>query len=166
MTGPSRFAFQSARAGAHGIPLATLLVTLFLLLAATNASAHGVDYHVERGEAVVVRFSSHHLPPLADAGFRVFAPDRRTLFLQGRTDALGRAVFVPDAPGTWRLLMATDDGHGAEVEVVVSAGQLALDIAPQRQIAPAGRLSATAAGIGYVLGLGGLLMLWRRRRDL
>ena len=79
MTGPSRFAFQSARAGAHGIPLATLFVTLFLLLAATNASAHGVDYHVERGEAVVVRFSSHHAPPLADAGFRVFAPDRRTM---------------------------------------------------------------------------------------
>lgn len=144
--------------------LAGTMFAAVLVLASAGALAHGVDYHVDRTEAVVVRFSSDHEAVMADAGYRVFSPDGRTLFVQGRTDALGRAMFIPDAAGTWRVLLATDDGHGAEVEVIVDAGQVAV-VDPDRSVRMGGmdRLTATAAGVGYVLGLGGLLALWRRR---
>lgn len=152
----------------HRFALFALYSLLFGSLTA-NVQAHGVDYRVERGEAVVVHFSSQHDGAMAGAGFRIFSPDGPRVFVRGRTDARGRAVFVPDAPGDWRLLMATEDGHGAEVEIVVGADEVATLSArdPDRPAGAAprtGRVSATAAGIGYLFGLGGLLALWRRRR--
>lgn len=148
-------------------------LAIFLLLLATaplssvTAFAHGVDYRVVRGEAVLVHFSSHHDETMAGAGFRVFTPDGRRVFASGKTDALGRAVFVPDRPGNWRLLMATEDGHGAEVEIVIGRDDITVarpDADDAVAIASSGRLSATAAGVGYLFGLGGLLALWRLRR--
>ena len=137
---------------------------LFLAVLLGDAAAHGLEYRIDRTEAVVVRFSSDHSAAIANAGYRVFAPDGQSTFVQGCTDARGRAVFVPDAPGTWRLLLATEDGHGAEVEIVVAADQLGFgESAEPVTIGGMGRLTATAAGVGYVLGLGGLLALWRRR---
>lgn len=145
----------------------TILLPATLLLSTVAAHAHGVDYRVERGETVLVHFSSQHQGPMAGAGFRVFTPDGRRVFASGSTDMLGRAVFAPDRPGDWRLLMATEDGHGAEVEISVGSEEIGLarpDPGNATAIASAGRLSATAAGAGYLLGLGGLLALWRLRR--
>lgn len=143
-----------------------LLLLVGLMLSSGGAVAHGVDHRIERGEAVLVHFSSQHDGPMVGAGFRVFSPDGQRIFSSGNTDALGRAVFVPDQPGEWRVLMATEDGHGAEVEVHVEGG--AEVAGPGRDgdsgVPVAGRIPATAAGIGYLFGLAGLLALWRLRR--
>lgn len=144
-----------------------LLLLLGGLIAPTcGALAHGVDHRVERGEAVIVYFIAHQDGPMSGAGFRVFSPDGRTIFASGNTDALGRAVFVPDQAGDWRVLMATEDGHGAEVEVTIEDVQASARAGPaQGRSAPvASRIPATAAGIGYLFGLAGLLVLWRQRR--
>lgn len=133
------------------------------LLFPVAALGHGVEYRVERGEAVVVHFSSHHTGAVAGADFRVFAPDGMRVFARGTTDALGRAVFVPNEAGSWRLVMATADGHGAEVEIQVDGSDAFPASASSDSSAAAGRLPATLAGTGYLLGLGGLLALWRRR---
>lgn len=143
-----------------------LLLLIGVLVQPTGAVAHGVDYRIEYGEAVMVHFTSHHGGAMAGAGFRVFSPTGRAAFVSGETDALGRAVFVPNQPGQWRVLMATEDGHGAEVDVPVSdkpeyasAGGVTGSFRPA-----SGRVSATAAGIGYLFGIAGLLALWRLRR--
>lgn len=143
-----------------------LLLLVGIMLPAAGVVAHGVDYRIERGEAVIVHFSSHHDGPMAGAGFRVFSPDGQRIFATGNTDALGRAVFLPDGPGNWRVVMATEDGHGAEVEVPIEAGQSVASARPVRDagVPAVGRIPATAAGIGYVFGLAGLLALWRLRR--
>lgn len=143
-----------------------LVMIVGALLLTGNALAHGVNHRVERGEAVMVHFTSQHEGPMAGAGFRVFSPDGRTIFVSGNTDALGRAVFVPDQPGDWRVVMATEDGHGAEVEVPVDAGSATANVIPDRDsiLPAAGRIQATAAGVGYLFGLAGLLALWRLRR--
>lgn len=143
-----------------------LLALVVTLVPTAVVFAHGIDYRIEHGDAVMVHFSSHHDGPMAGAGFRVFAPPGREVFASGNTDALGRAVFVPDRPGNWRVLMATDDGHGAEVEVPVEAGPTAASSRADRDppVATAGRIPATAAGVGYLFGLAGLLALWRLRR--
>lgn len=144
---------------------------LFLLLAAltlpaASVFAHGVDHRIERAEAVIVLFSSEHDGPMAGAAFRVFSPDGQTIFASGITDALGRAVFVPDQPGEWRVLMTTEDGHGAEVKVRVEGGSAISTVDPAQGSGAitAGRIPATAAGVGYLFGLAGLLALWRARR--
>lgn len=137
-----------------------------VLLPMGYASAHGLDHRIERGEAVLVHFSSHHDGPMAGAGFRVFSPGGQKIFSSGYTDALGRAVFVPNQPGKWRVMMATEDGHGAEVEVPVEEGSAVATSRPENQgstLSAAGRIPATAAGIGYLFGLAGLLALWRNR---
>lgn len=142
-----------------------LLLVAGLLLPTGYASAHGVDHRIERGEAMIVHFSSHHDGPMAGAGFRVFPPGGQSIFASGSTDSLGRAVFVPDQSGKWRVIMATQDGHGAEVEVPVEEGVAVASSHPGQSFASsaAGRIPATAAGIGYLFGLAGLLALWRNR---
>ena len=140
---------------------------VILMLPAVGWS-HGVETWIEHGDAIRVHFSSSHDGPMVDVGFRIFGPDGRSVFARGRTDALGRAVFVPDQAGTWRLLMASEDGHGAEVEIPVSADDLAgRSSNPPAPVQVAGAVPAgsTAAGIGYLLGLAGLLALFSRRRN-
>ncbi len=137
-----------------------------LVLPTSGAFGHGVEHRIEYGEAVLVHFSSHHDGPMAGAGFRVFSPDGQKIFASGKTDALGRAVFVADQPGIWRVLMATEDGHGAEVEVAVKDGRAVTALSPDQDsnTSRAGRIPAAAAGVGYLFGLAGLLALWRARR--
>lgn len=143
-----------------------LMLLVGVILSSGGAVAHGVDHRIERGEAVMVEFSSRHDGPMVGAGFRVFSPDGQRIFASGNTDALGRAVFVPDQPGNWRVLMATEDGHGAEVAVHVDGGAEAAGAVRDKAsgVPVAGRIPATAAGIGYLFGLAGLLALWRLRR--
>lgn len=139
-------------------------IGLVLLLPAL-VWAHGVESWVERGDAIRVHFSSDHGGPMIDVGFRVFTPDGRSVFASGQTDALGRAVFAPDQAGTWRVLMASKDGHGAEVEIAVSPDELAgVGDAQSGPVHVAGAVPAgsTLAGVGYLLGLAGLLALLRR----
>lgn len=139
---------------------------LLLLLAVPDVMAHGVEYQVEYGSAVQVRFSGHGGSALADASYRVFAPDGMQVFVRGRTDPEGRAVFVPDAPGSWRLMLATEDGHGADVDIPVTADDLAGRVEPvsiQMGDSSNRRLSATLSGLGYLLGIAGMWMLWRSR---
>ncbi|MGB0514457.1 MAG: hypothetical protein ACPGJE_06425 [Wenzhouxiangellaceae bacterium] len=137
-----------------------------ILLLPVAAWAHGVEAWIERGDAIRVHFSSDHGGPMVDAGFRVFTSDGREVFARGHTDALGRAVFSPNQAGTWRVLMASEDGHGAEVEIPVSAEELA-GATPARpapvRVAGAIPAGSTAAGIGYLLGIAGLLVLLTRR---
>jgi len=135
-----------------------------VLLLPSLVWAHGVDTWIDRGDAIRVHFSSDHAGPMIDVGYRVFAPDGRSVFASGQTDALGRAVFAPDRAGTWRVLMASEDGHGAEVEIALSTEDLAGTHARSEPVHVAGAVPAgsTLAGVGYVLGLAGLLALLRR----
>jgi len=160
--------FSGERSARRGPALAACIgFSIALLAPASGLLAHGVDYRIERGQAVMVHFSSQHDGPMAGAGYRVFSPDGKRVFARGHTDALGRAVFVPDRAGDWRMLMATEDGHGAEVGIVVDGDEPGPGgRTPSAAIGDAGpgRLSTTAAGIGYLFGLCGLLALWRLRR--
>lgn len=148
-------------------PCVTLLSGLLLLVLSASALAHGVDHRIRYGKAVIVQFSSDHAGPMVDVGYRVFTPDGRSVFARGRTDARGRAVFVPDGPGTWRMMMAGEDGHGTEVEIAVAADSELLSAAGAPEMtfrqAGSGGWPGLAAGVGYVFGLGGLLLLLRRR---
>lgn len=142
-------------------PFCALFALLLVLLPAASvpAVAHSVDHRVAAGEASVVTLSAGG-QPLADASYRVYSPEPGPPFAAGRTDRLGRVSFLPDRAGAWRVVVSAADGHGASVVVTVDeAGEVS-------QVSAAGpsRPARIAAGVGYLLGVAGLLALWKARR--
>ncbi len=122
--------------------------------------AHAVDHRVETGEAVLISLSAGPEQPLADAPYRVFGPEPGAAFASGRTDRHGTLAWRPDRPGTWRVIVSAADGHGASIRVEVDdelAAVAAGDTRPSRWL-------MLPAGVGYILGLAGLLALWKGRR--
>jgi nickel transport protein len=91
------------------------------------AAAHGVRADVERrGAEISVRARYEGGKPLAGARFQVVSPARPgEPFASGLTDREGRAVFAPDAPGTWEVRIVDATGHGKVVEVAVAPGDVA-----------------------------------------
>lgn len=137
-------------------PLIGLLLALAVIV---SAQAHRMDHVVSQDEAMVVSLSFGHGHPPLHESFRVYAPDQEVAFQNGRTDALGRLSFLPDRPGTWRVVVSTDDGHGVELDIDVDESMTVIEV-----ISPGHtHWSLVVAGIGYLFGLAGLLVLWRNR---
>lgn len=137
-----------------------LLAILSLILSSSLAWAHRMNHEVSTAEAQVLSVSyAFGQAPIFEP-YQVFAPDTDVPFQTGRTDAKGRISYLPDRPGRWRVVVTTEDGHGVEVRVRVDEALSITEVeAPAR-----GGLVNTLAGIGYLLGLAGLLILWRQRR--
>ncbi len=72
--------------------------------------------------AVVVRYAYANGDP-ADAEVSVYSPaEAGRMYQTLRTDPNGRASFVPDSPGRWRVVADDGMGHRAEAHVAVDAG--------------------------------------------
>jgi len=140
--------------------VATLLMAMTLLtMTGQHAHAHALLYDVVTGEAVTLQL---HFPddnrPLFEP-YQVFAPDSERAFQVGRVNAIGEVTFRPDRAGTWRIEVTSADGHGAQARVVVDE-VLAVTSATSHQ----GWWTRTLAGLGWLLGIFGILALWRLRR--
>lgn len=71
--------------------------------------------------AVVVRCQYSSGEP-ADAEVLVYSPaEPARIYQRLRTDLRGRASFVPDMEGQWRVVLDDGLGHRAEVDVSVDA---------------------------------------------
>lgn len=136
-------------------------LTLILLLASGLAWAHRMNHEVSTAQAQVLTVSHAFGQQPIFEPYQVFAPETDVPFQTGRTDMQGRVSFLPDRPGRWRVVVTTEDGHGVEVRIAVDE---ALQIA-EVEGPGAGGLAMTLAGVGYLLGLGGLLVLWRQRKS-
>lgn len=132
------------------------------VLNAPPAAGHALQHRVLEGDSVVrIQF---HFPdggqPLFES-YRVTAPGDDRPFQTGRVNASGEVSFRPDRPGLWRVTIATEDGHGTEARVRVD------EKGPDSEPREPGELSQwerLGAGVGYVLGIFGILALWRARR--
>jgi len=136
-----------------------LSLALALLLVTSLAWGHRMHHEVSTAEAQVLTVSHAFGQQPVFEPYQIFAPDTDVPFQTGRTDMQGRVSFLPDRPGRWRVIITTEDGHGVEVRVRVDE---ALEIT-EVEGPGAGGLAMTLAGVGYLLGLGGLLVLWRQR---
>lgn len=138
------------------------LIGLILALAVIgSAQAHRMDHTISQDEAMVVSlaFALGHTP--SHETYRVYAPGQEVAFQNGRTDALGRLSFLPDRPGAWRVVISTDDGHGVEMTIDVDSTMAITEVTAPGHTHWTGVL----AGIGYLFGLAGLLVLWRNRKS-
>ncbi len=116
-----------------------LVLIAFVLAAATAAHAHGTHGTHTVGAAIIVTFAGHDQAAAVDWAYTVLDPEGEA-WARGMCDALGRAVFVPDRAGQWKVRVFAPDGHGGEVVVPVTdaflkvgTGQLgaACEIQPQ-----------------------------------
>lgn len=115
-----------------------------------------------------------------------------TVLAQLQTDEEGRFEFTPQGSGTFTFVVETDDGHRAEAAIVLGAPDVSDSAVPQSQ--PAGamrpvdeiervvqqavaplriqldayerktRFRDILGGMGYIVGVVGLLAWWKSRR--
>ncbi len=137
-----------------------LLVAVMLIGVSSLALGHRMDHEIATAEAQVLSLSHPFGQQPVFEPYQIFAPDAEVAFQNGRTDALGRISFLPDRPGRWRVVVTTEDGHGLEVRVRVDEALGVTEVeGPARN-----SLVNILAGVGYLLGLAGLLVLWRKRK--
>ena len=136
------------------------LILLCLMLAAIPpAFAHEVHHAVGAQNAVSVRLTFADGQPFAFEAFEVYAAGSDKPHAVGRTDAQGRAVFLPPEAGEVRLRAFAADGHGVDIRFAPPRGSAA---AP----APAAedRAAKLMFGAGLLLALFGLIQLFIRKR--
>jgi nickel transport protein len=134
-----------------------VLILAFALVG--NVQAHRMNHTVSHDQAVVVSLSYSYGHPPAYETYRVYAPGEELVFKNGRTDAQGRLSFSPDRAGAWRVVVSTDDGHGVDLEIEVSE-DMVVTVASGPGHSHFGMI---LAGVGYLFGLAGALVLWRQR---
>lgn len=95
------------------------LVSLLALGPATSW-AHGTGSRVSADRAVVLNLHYSDGEAMAYVDVQVFAPSETMAFLHARADRLGRAAFVPDRDGEWRVEARDAEGHMVRTAVPVS----------------------------------------------
>ncbi len=88
--------------------------------------SHELLHRVDNGkDAVVVEFYFADNSKFSYEEYKVFRPgNSRIPFAVGRTDALGRVVFLPDTDGIWKVKVTSNTGHGAELSIKVRGGMV------------------------------------------
>jgi nickel transport protein len=145
-------------------PLAALALVATALLAPGAAQAHALLHEIVESEATILRFRFAGGDPPAFEPYEVFAPGLEAPFQSGRINALGEMSFRPDRPGPWRVRVFTADGHGAVIELGIDESGLAAASRIHGHAHAHDYWMRVAAGLGYLLGGFGLMVLWRQRR--
>lgn len=140
-----------------------LVLVLMAVLPVAASHAHALLHERVAGEAVILRLAFPGGEQPLFESYEVFAPGERQAFQSGRVNALGEVSFRPDQPGDWRLQVISADGHGAEVHVEVDEAGVVSAVHGGHDHA-GGYWPRALAALGYLLGIFGLLVLWRRRR--
>ncbi len=138
------------------------LAVLLSLCAPTTLHAHEIVHKVSRGAAVVIELSYHDHSPFSDEQYEVYRRGEETPYQTGRTDALGRIVFVPDREGSWRIRAFSESGHG--IDVTIEAGPESA----VKTVADPGSNRYGGVVLGVVLILGVFMIVWSvlRRRAM
>ena len=135
-----------------------------ILLVGTSVGAHELRHSVTKSDAVIIELFYADGTPFDFQQYEVYRDGEDLPFQVGRTDALGRVVFVPDQAGTWRLRAFSEDGHGAdftfETGVQTDAGGTAIR-SDQPLIR---RYTMIIVGVAIIMGAFGILSLFVKRR--
>ncbi len=134
-----------------------------VLVLAAGLQAHDLAVMARpAGETVVVTAQFGGTEPATFCQVAVFSPAKAdTEFQTGRTDARGRFAFVPDAAGSWRVVVDDEMGHRQEATVEWTGGTGA---APEGGAVPGWQKALTGASL--LLGLTGIWLWWRVRGQL
>jgi len=136
-----------------------LLLLCCLLAFLPPSFAHEVHHAVDTQSAVSVRLTFADGQPFAFEAFEVYAAGSDKPHAVGRTDAQGRAVFLPPEAGEVRLRAFAPDGHGVDLKFdPPRGGEAAVPVAA------GDRGAKLVFGAGLLLALFGLIQLFVRRK--
>lgn len=140
------------------------VLALALFGAAAPARAHEVLHAVERGKAVAVKAYYADGEALAYTEYQLFSPaDPKIPHQKGRTDLAGYLAFVPEPPGTWRVVITDASGHGLDVEV--EAGGAPPAAAPKAEVSSWAFAVRPVLGVLVIAALFAVLVfIYRRKR--
>jgi nickel transport protein len=125
-----------------------------------RASGHDLRHSIEEGAAVTVKLFFADGNEFSFESYEVYRAREEIPFQVGRTDALGRVVFLPDRAGTWRVRAFSEDGHGADISLTTGA-QGAIESADRSLFDSHARL---VVGVSIIFGIFGLVNLFARRK--
>ncbi len=112
------------------------------------AQAHGLQAQLELQAPVVALRCVYTDGEPADAEVLVYSPaEPNRSYQRQRTDVHGRATFVPDASGEWRVVV--DDGMGHRTQLTVAVDDNGIARVPERD---------PWSGISGSLGLAALVL--------
>lgn len=112
--------------------------------------------------AVVVRAHYGGRDPVIFAKFQVFAPGAQDAEHQnGLTDRHGAFSFVPDGPGSWRVVIDDEEGHRREITVDIPSP---FDGEARQTTAAPDRWMRAFTGVSLLVGLTGFLYGFKARR--
>jgi len=132
-----------------------------LFLLAAPVLAHELDTTVTfTPPAIVVRAAYGGTEPVPYAKVQVFSQASATEFVAGVTDPHGYFSFVPNGPGTWKLVIDDEEGHRREVPIEVPNPFTA---APVNSAAGMSRIERAAFGIAFIVGATGFLYGFKAR---
>jgi len=146
------------------LSLISIVAFLFFALFFTcdDLWAHGVEYEVKEGKAVVLKIGYDDGEPMSYAEVKIFSPDDKDIEHQnGRTDKNGCFAFSPDQLGEWKVIVNDGTGHGAVTKVEVKE-----TMKIETTVKGWPRLQKLITGIGVIWGFAGLIFYLRVRRRI
>ncbi|MEW8086793.1 MAG: hypothetical protein AB2823_14640 [Candidatus Thiodiazotropha endolucinida] len=133
---------------------------LVLLGYAPSCLSHGVGLKIERQEAGVIWLQHSDDTPLADVEYELAADGGNTPYQSGKSDALGRVVFIPGDVREWRLRVFSEDGHGIDTVFELAPGATSHSHTGQTY----SDFTKLILGIGILLSGFGVMMLFVKRK--
>lgn len=122
--------------------------------------AHDLQHRTGEAAAVCVELFFADGNEFDFESYEIYRGGEEVPFQVGRTDALGRLVFLPDRAGVWRIKAFSEDGHGADFSLTADASG-AVERAGE---SPIGRYQRIVVGVSVIFGIFGVVALLARRR--
>lgn len=127
----------------------------------TAVQAHGLQYSVGGGQAVVIRLASEDNAPFSFENYELYRVGEKQPFQSGRSDGQGRITFLPDRAGEWRVKAFSEEGHGLDFTLTTdAASQVLMTEKPAYE-----RYGRIVVGVPAILGLFGFLALYVRKKN-
>lgn len=124
------------------------------------ALAHDLQHSIGEGAAVSVKFFFADGNAFSFESYELYRAGDEIPFQVGRTDTQGRVVFIPDRPGTWRLKVFSEDGHGTDLSFT-TGGEGGVQDAGRPFLE---RHLRIVVGVSLIFGVFGLVDLFARSR--
>jgi nickel transport protein len=122
--------------------------------------AHDLQHSIDEAAAVYVEFFFADGNEFDFESYEVYRGGEEVPFQVGRTDARGRLVFLPDRAGAWRIVVFSEDGHGADFSLSTGAqGGVEKSSGPLFE-----RHLRIIVGVSIIFGIFGVIALFTRGR--
>ena len=131
-----------------------------LIFFTTLLFSHNLQHTISKEKSIVVSFSFAQEEDFSFQSYEVYAPDTKIPFAVGRTDALSRLSFLPNAKGDWKVKVFSEDGHGKIINVEVDE-----NIEVKRDANSGNTLLKALIGIIILLGVFGFIYIKKDKKN-